>query len=45
MGSVIEIFGQSGFANMGWGNWIMFVVAGILIFLAICHMLLLQQGL
>ena len=35
MGSVIEIFGQSGFANMTWGNWVMYLVAGVLIFLAI----------
>jgi oxaloacetate decarboxylase beta subunit len=35
MGSIIEIFSQSGFANMTWGNWIMYLVAGVLIFLAI----------
>jgi len=35
MGSVIEIFGQSGFANMSPGNWIMYIIAGVLIFLAI----------
>lgn len=35
MGTVLEIFGQSGFANMSWGNWIMFVISGVLILLAI----------
>jgi oxaloacetate decarboxylase beta subunit len=35
MDTVIEIFSQSGFANMTWGNWIMYLVAGVLIFLAI----------
>jgi len=35
MDSVIELLRQSGFANLSWGNWVMFVVAGALIFLAI----------
>lgn len=35
MDTIIEIFSQSGFANMTWGNWIMYLVAGVLIFLAI----------
>ncbi len=35
MDSVIELYQQSGFANLSWGNWVMFVVAGVLIFLAI----------
>jgi sodium ion-translocating decarboxylase beta subunit len=32
---ILDLFKQSGFANMVWGNWIMFLIAGILIFLAI----------
>jgi len=35
MKSVLELLNQSGFAHMTWGNWVMFLVAGILIFLAI----------
>ncbi|UCD95316.1 MAG: sodium ion-translocating decarboxylase subunit beta [Candidatus Zixiibacteriota bacterium] len=35
MKSAIELLSQSGFANLGWGNWVMFLIAGILIFLAI----------
>jgi oxaloacetate decarboxylase beta subunit len=35
MDSFIELFNQSGFAHLGWGNWVMFLVAGILVFLAI----------
>jgi sodium ion-translocating decarboxylase beta subunit len=35
MESAVELLRQSGFANLSWGNWIMFLVAGILIYLAI----------
>jgi sodium ion-translocating decarboxylase beta subunit len=35
MDTVLELLRQSGFANLGWGNWVMFAVAGTLIFLAI----------
>ena len=32
---VIDLLKESGLASLGWGNWIMFLVAGVLIFLAI----------
>jgi sodium ion-translocating decarboxylase beta subunit len=35
MDTVLKIFQQSGFANLSWGNWVMFAVGGILIYLAI----------
>jgi len=35
MEAVYELMRQSGFANISWGNWVMFVVAGVLIYLAI----------
>ena len=35
METVVELLSRSGFANLGWGNWVMFLVAGILIYLAI----------
>jgi oxaloacetate decarboxylase beta subunit len=35
MDSFLELFNQSGFAHLGWGNWVMFLVAGVLMFLAI----------
>jgi len=35
MDTVIELLQQSGFANLSWGNWVMFAVAGVLIYLAI----------
>lgn len=35
MDTVINLLQQSGFANLGWGNWIMFIVSGVLIYLAI----------
>lgn len=35
MDAVIKILSQSGFANLVWGNLVMFAIAGILIFLAI----------
>ncbi|KAA3610132.1 MAG: sodium ion-translocating decarboxylase subunit beta [Calditrichaeota bacterium] len=35
MDALINLLSQSGFAHMLWGNWVMFAIAGILIFLAI----------
>ncbi len=35
MEAVTKLFEQSGLANLSWGNWIMFLVGGILIYLAI----------
>jgi oxaloacetate decarboxylase beta subunit len=35
MDALFELFNQSGFANMNWGNWIMYLISGILVFLAI----------
>lgn len=35
MNSALELLNQSGFAHLTWGNWAMFVVAGILIYLAV----------
>lgn len=35
MDSFLDLFNQSGFAHLGWGNWVMFLVAGVLVFLAI----------
>ena len=35
MDSFLDLFNQSGFAHLGWGNWVMFLVAGVLMFLAI----------
>ena len=35
MNTVIELLQQSGFTNLSWGNWVMFAIAGILIYLAI----------
>lgn len=35
MNSFLELIRQSGFAQMAWGNWIMFLIAGILVYLAI----------
>jgi len=35
MSSILKLFQQSGFANLSWGNWVMFFVGGILIYLAI----------
>lgn len=35
MDTVLKIFQQSGFANLSWGNWVMFAIGGILIYLAI----------
>ena len=35
METFLELLRQSGFAHLTWGSWVMFAVAGILIFLAI----------
>lgn len=35
MAEVIELFDQSGFSHMEWGNWVMYAISGILVFLAI----------
>jgi oxaloacetate decarboxylase beta subunit len=35
MNTIIELLRQSGFANMDWGNWVMYAVSGALVFLAI----------
>lgn len=35
MDTIIELLRQSGFANLYWGHWVMYAVAGILIYLAI----------
>ena len=35
MEEFIRLFQQSGFAHIEWGNWVMFVIAGIFIYLAI----------
>jgi len=35
MATVLELLRQSGFANLHWGNLVMFAVAGVLIYLAI----------
>ncbi len=35
MDSLLDLYHHSGFANLHWGNWVMFVVAGVLIYLAI----------
>jgi sodium ion-translocating decarboxylase beta subunit len=35
MKTIAELLQESGFANLSWGNWIMFIIAGILIYLAI----------
>jgi oxaloacetate decarboxylase beta subunit len=35
MNTITDLLQLSGFANLSWGNWVMFLVAGILIYLAI----------
>ncbi len=35
MDTAIKLLEQSGFANLHWSNWVMFAVAGLLIYLAI----------
>jgi oxaloacetate decarboxylase beta subunit len=35
METFIELISQSGFAHMTWGNWVMYLISGILVYLAI----------
>lgn len=35
MENALDLLGKSGFANLTWGNWVMFAIGGVLIFLAI----------
>jgi oxaloacetate decarboxylase beta subunit len=35
MDQLLQLFDQSGFAHMSWGNWIMYAISGTLVFLAI----------
>ena len=35
MENALDLLAKSGFANLTWGNWVMFAVGGILIFLAV----------
>ncbi|KAA3611391.1 MAG: sodium ion-translocating decarboxylase subunit beta [Calditrichaeota bacterium] len=35
MDALFDLFTQSGFAHMVWGNWVMFLISGLLIYLAI----------
>jgi oxaloacetate decarboxylase beta subunit len=35
MEKLLKLFADSGFANLAWSNWIMFAVAGLLVYLAI----------
>jgi len=35
MEKLIQLFTDSGFANLNWSNWVMFIVAGLLVYLAI----------
>jgi sodium ion-translocating decarboxylase beta subunit len=35
MNTLLNLWQQSGFANLSWGNWVMFAIGGTLIFLAI----------
>ena len=35
MESFIELFNQSGFAHLTLGNWVMFIISGVLVYLAI----------
>ena len=35
MNSLFDLISQSGFAQMTWGNWVMFIISGLLIYLAI----------
>lgn len=35
MDTVLELLRQSGFAHLDWTNWVMFLIAGVLIYLAI----------
>jgi len=35
MNALVKLLENSGFANLSWGNWVMFAVGGVLIYLAI----------
>lgn len=35
METLTKLLQQSGFAHLGWGNWVMFAIGGVLIYLAI----------
>jgi len=35
MDILAKLFQQSGFAHLAWGNWVMILVGGVLIYLAI----------
>jgi oxaloacetate decarboxylase beta subunit len=35
MDAFFELLNQSGFAHLSWGNWVMFIIAGLLVYLAI----------
>lgn len=35
MDELLRLLGQSGFAHMSWGNWVMYAISGTLVFLAI----------
>jgi Na+-transporting methylmalonyl-CoA/oxaloacetate decarboxylase beta subunit len=35
MDELLRLLGQSGFAHMSWGNWIMYAISATLVFLAI----------
>ena len=35
MSNLLKLLESSGFANLSWGNWVMFLVGGVLIYLAI----------
>lgn len=35
MDAIIKLLQSSGFAHLTWGNWVMFIVGGVLIYLAI----------
>ena len=35
MDAIVKLAAETGFANLTWGNWVMFLVGGVLIFLAI----------
>lgn len=35
MNTALKLIQQSGFASLSWGNWVMFLVGGVLIYLAI----------
>ncbi len=35
METLFDLFGQSGFAQMDWSNWVMFAICGVLFYLAV----------